>query len=234
MRGDRIPPWRRQNSATPEQPIESFLDGAFATPEDTSEPGCRRRYSCFVMLTAFVTSAVLLAPLMLHLERQRQRSRASLLRDLQRSRDHGVHPCDDFYRHVCSGWDGNLNRPYRTPLATYSSAFDERVIMRCPASPVSLAFSQGTGQGFGASADVPEQEDQLQLGLAVHGKLQASVQVRSASSPGDQLYMARTGQCEPCRGCVGDAAQFPTHSQKLVNVAVSRFYFCLKVTRSNV
>ncbi|XP_054924909.1 uncharacterized protein [Dermacentor andersoni] len=128
MRGERIPPWRRRNSAIPKRPIQLFLDGGFATPQDTSEPGCWRRYSCFVLLTAFVTSAVLLAPLMLHLERQRQRSRTSLLRDLQRSRDHGVHPCDDFYRHVCSGWDGNLNRRYRTPLATYSSVFDERVI----------------------------------------------------------------------------------------------------------
>ncbi|KAH7986750.1 hypothetical protein HPB49_025823 [Dermacentor silvarum] len=128
MRGERIPPWRHQTSANPEQPVELFLARAFPLPEDTSEPDSWRRYSCFVLIAAFVTSAVLLAPPMLYFERQRQRSRLSLGRDLERSRDHGVHPCDDFYRHVCSGWDGNLNRRYRTPLAKYSSVFDQRVI----------------------------------------------------------------------------------------------------------
>ncbi|KAH7975846.1 hypothetical protein HPB52_006191 [Rhipicephalus sanguineus] len=129
MRADRIPPGRRNASGSPTK-LPMTPACTLVSPADTSRPGSWGRYSCFVLLTAFVTSATLMGMPTYHLWRRRHWSRVSLERDLQRSRDHGVHPCDDFYQHVCSGWDGNHNRRYRTPLAKYSSAFDQRVVDR--------------------------------------------------------------------------------------------------------
>ncbi|KAH7973450.1 hypothetical protein HPB49_001045 [Dermacentor silvarum] len=61
---------------------------------------------------------------------QMQRDQFTLDEDLQRSRDHSVHPCDDFYRHVCDRWDRDHSQSYRSPLNKYEALFDGHVIKR--------------------------------------------------------------------------------------------------------
>ncbi|CAN7937397.1 unnamed protein product, partial [Ixodes hexagonus] len=54
----------------------------------------------------------------------------SLERDLMASRREEVHPCHDFYEHVCSGWDSSQAKKYTTPLIKYDSSFERQVIKR--------------------------------------------------------------------------------------------------------
>ncbi|CAN8021187.1 unnamed protein product, partial [Ixodes persulcatus] len=64
----------------------------------------------------------------------------SLENDLQSSRDHSVHPCEDFYEHVCRGWDRQPNKKYIVPYIKYEMPFNKRRIqnlfqVRIPEQP---------------------------------------------------------------------------------------------------
>ncbi|CAN7937400.1 unnamed protein product [Ixodes hexagonus] len=78
-------------------------------------------------------TATLVVPLITILESlgscRRDSVCTSLENDLRLSRDHSVHPCDDFYQHVCGGWDRIPNRKYFTPFVKYEVPFNERRIM---------------------------------------------------------------------------------------------------------
>ncbi|KAH6923182.1 hypothetical protein HPB50_024605 [Hyalomma asiaticum] len=97
---------------------------------DRFGPHACARYSCFVLLTALVTTTTLMATpaLLLKWLGPWKQYYYSLERDLRRSRDHSVHPCDDLYRHVCSGWDSSDRRRDRLLLVKYKVAFGDEVV----------------------------------------------------------------------------------------------------------
>ncbi|XP_070396754.1 uncharacterized protein [Dermacentor albipictus] len=103
-----------------------------APVKDTSGASSCPRYSCFVLLAVLFTTATLLATPALLLTRLDpwRRDHFTLDEDLQRSRDHSVHPCDDFYRHVCSSWDRYHPQEHWSPLRKYQRLFEEQVIKR--------------------------------------------------------------------------------------------------------
>ncbi|XP_070396751.1 uncharacterized protein [Dermacentor albipictus] len=103
-----------------------------APVKDTSGASSCPRYSCFVLLAVLFTTATLLATPALLLTRLDpwRRDHFTLDEDLQRSRDHSVHPCNDFYRHVCSSWDRDHPQGFRSPLGKYRRLFDAQVIKR--------------------------------------------------------------------------------------------------------
>ncbi|XP_070396748.1 uncharacterized protein [Dermacentor albipictus] len=103
-----------------------------APVKDTSGASSCPRYSCFVLLAVLFTTATLLATPALLLTRLDpwRRDHFTLDEDLQHSRDYSVHPCDDFYRHVCSSWNRYHPQGYWSPLAKYQRLFDAQVIKR--------------------------------------------------------------------------------------------------------
>ncbi|KAL1475979.1 hypothetical protein MTO96_036877 [Rhipicephalus appendiculatus] len=68
--------------------------------KDTSCAASCPRYSCFVLPAVLVTTTTLLTTPALLLTRLDpwKRDQFTLDEDLQRSRNHSVHPCDDFYQ----------------------------------------------------------------------------------------------------------------------------------------
>ncbi|KAL3214654.1 hypothetical protein MRX96_051449 [Rhipicephalus microplus] len=122
---------RRPRHPPSEAPSEVHRRVSVAVVVDKFRASSCAHYSCFVLLTVLVTTATLMATpsLLLRWTGQWKQDYYSLERDLRRSRDHSVHPCDDLYRHVCRGWDSNTKRRHSVVLDKYKSAFDDRVIM---------------------------------------------------------------------------------------------------------
>ncbi|KAL1419578.1 hypothetical protein MTO96_025315 [Rhipicephalus appendiculatus] len=96
---------------------------------DTSHAGCWVRYTSFVLGVAAVVSTALFTAPVFFLARINscQRGCFSLEHDLKASLNHNIHPCDDFYGHVCSGWDSKQGH-LTPPLNKYSTAFSRSVI----------------------------------------------------------------------------------------------------------
>ncbi|XP_070396750.1 uncharacterized protein [Dermacentor albipictus] len=103
-----------------------------ARVKDTSGASSCPRYSCFVLLAVLFTTATLLATPALLLTRLDpwRRDHFTLDEHLLRSRDHSVHPCDDFYGHVCSSSIRYHPQGYWSPLRKYQRLFDVQVIKR--------------------------------------------------------------------------------------------------------
>ncbi|CAN7937402.1 unnamed protein product, partial [Ixodes hexagonus] len=104
------------------------------SPEDTSHSRSISLYSMFAvagLATVTVTFGVAPAMIFADLGACRQGSLCiSFERDLMASRREEVHPCDDFYEHVCSGWDSSQAQEYSSPLIKYDSSFEEQVVKR--------------------------------------------------------------------------------------------------------
>ncbi|KAL1425828.1 hypothetical protein MTO96_018811 [Rhipicephalus appendiculatus] len=100
--------------------------------KDTSRASSCPRYSCFVLPALLVTTTTLLVTPALLLTRLDpwKRDQFTLDEDLRRSRDYSVHPCDDFYQHVCGHWDRDVVRGYWSPAQKYEHLFHSRLIKR--------------------------------------------------------------------------------------------------------
>ncbi|KAK8763361.1 hypothetical protein V5799_034030 [Amblyomma americanum] len=97
--------------------------------EDASHAGRYLRYASFVVSLAAATSATLVVTPVVLLGRLKtcRDGCLTLDEDLRRSLDTSVHPCDDFYGHVCKGWDSSDNL-YLDPLEKYRAAFSRRLV----------------------------------------------------------------------------------------------------------
>ncbi|KAL3242953.1 hypothetical protein MRX96_047659, partial [Rhipicephalus microplus] len=104
-------------------------------PEAPTHLSCAEsalRYGSFVVLAAFsVTATLLVTPaLLLHVAGSAGCGDKcfSLEDELLASIDHSVHPCDDFYRHVCGGWESVRGRRHDVPVHKYRRYADRQVI----------------------------------------------------------------------------------------------------------
>ncbi|XP_070391730.1 uncharacterized protein [Dermacentor albipictus] len=97
--------------------------------EDTSHGGHYMLYTSFVLSLAAAMSVALLSvpPLLMARAVDCPRGCFTLDRKLKASLNHSVHPCDDFYAFVCSGWDGEVRR-YISPLDRYRMTFIQSTI----------------------------------------------------------------------------------------------------------
>ncbi|CAN7937398.1 unnamed protein product [Ixodes hexagonus] len=104
------------------------------SPEDSSHSRSIFPYSLFVvaeLATITVTLGVAPAIIFADLGACRRGSLCiSLERDLMASRRAEVHPCDDFYEHVCSGWDRTQAQKYTSPIIKYGASFEQQVVRR--------------------------------------------------------------------------------------------------------
>ncbi|XP_072140469.1 uncharacterized protein [Dermacentor andersoni] len=100
----QLPPCPRRRPAPVQPPLS--LRRRSPAPKDTSCEASCARYSCFVLLAVLVATTTLLATPALLLTRLDpwRRDHFTLDEDLRRSRDHSVHPCDDFYRKSSATW----------------------------------------------------------------------------------------------------------------------------------
>ncbi|KAL3195678.1 hypothetical protein MRX96_001803 [Rhipicephalus microplus] len=94
---------------------------------DTSHAGCWMRYTSFVLGVAAVASSTLFTAPVVFMARINSCHHGclSLEHDLKASLNHNIHPCDDFYSHVCSGLDSKQGHP---SLNKYSIAFSRSVL----------------------------------------------------------------------------------------------------------
>ncbi|KAL1472275.1 hypothetical protein MTO96_039448, partial [Rhipicephalus appendiculatus] len=101
-------------------------------PTDLSSAEAVLRYVTFVVLGAFsMTATLLVTPaLLLHFVGSAGCGARcfSLEDELLASIDHSVHPCDDFYRHVCGGWESVSGRRHDVPVYKYRRYADRQVI----------------------------------------------------------------------------------------------------------
>ncbi|XP_075526592.1 uncharacterized protein LOC142558330 [Dermacentor variabilis] len=99
---------------------------------DSSSTGSALHYAAFVALVASLVSASLLvtpAVLFWVLGSAGCGARCfSLEEDLLASINHSVHPCDDFYRHVCGGWESVRKRRHDVPMFKYRRYADRQVV----------------------------------------------------------------------------------------------------------
>ncbi|CAN7996508.1 unnamed protein product, partial [Ixodes hexagonus] len=104
------------------------------SPEDTSHSRSTLLYSVFAVAgLATITVTFGVAPAMIFADLGACRLGSlctSLEGDLLASRRKEVHPCDDFYEHVCSGWDSTQAQKYKSPLTKYESSFELQVVKK--------------------------------------------------------------------------------------------------------
>ncbi|KAL3220666.1 hypothetical protein MRX96_050307 [Rhipicephalus microplus] len=118
---------------SPVQTVESsIVPGSPEAPADLSCAESALRYGSFVVLAAFSATATLLVTpaLLLHVAGSAGCGDKcfSLEDELLASIDHSVHPCDDFYRHVCGGWESVRGRRHDVPVHKYRRYADRQVI----------------------------------------------------------------------------------------------------------
>ncbi|KAH6930204.1 hypothetical protein HPB50_011788 [Hyalomma asiaticum] len=131
---------QRQEAVLPRQEPRAF---------DKSHAGRSLRYVSFVLGLGATVSAALFTPPLLFMARfgACERGCQSLAKDLSRSISHKVHPCDDFYEHVCSGWDSTK---VQSPLSNYQAAFSRRIVkdMMLKKIPSRSTTAWGKAAGF--------------------------------------------------------------------------------------
>ncbi|XP_077492248.1 neprilysin-11-like [Amblyomma americanum] len=137
---------RKQRSAV----TRGDLDPERYPPEDASHAGRWLRYTSFVVgIAAAASSTLFVTPVVLmDWMGKCQQGCFSLDEDLRRSLDRSVHPCDDFYSHVCHGWDGAKNR-YPAPLDKYRTAFSRRIVKDILLQKVPLRSTKASGKAAG-------------------------------------------------------------------------------------
>ncbi|CAN7989938.1 unnamed protein product [Ixodes pacificus] len=108
------------------------MEGHWPCPEDTSRLRSALPYGTFVVAgLAALTVSLVATPVAIfrRLGACRQSSLCtSLERDLLASLNAEVHPCDDFYEHVCGGWDRSQAPKHTNPLVKYEASFENRVV----------------------------------------------------------------------------------------------------------
>ncbi|KAL1426462.1 hypothetical protein MTO96_003461 [Rhipicephalus appendiculatus] len=115
---------------------------------DKSHAGHSLRYASFVFGLGVTMSAALFTPPVLFIARLRacEHGCQSLAEDLSRSISHKVHPCDDFYKHVCAGWD---SAKMRSPLDNYKAAFSRRIVRSIMLNKIPTRSTTAWGKAAG-------------------------------------------------------------------------------------
>ncbi|KAH7954492.1 hypothetical protein HPB49_019159 [Dermacentor silvarum] len=120
--------------------------------EDTSHAGRWLRYTSFVAALAVAMSATLFTVPVALIARLGSCPHGcfSLPKDLSSSLNGSVHPCDDFYGHVCSGWDNSARVRYLSALDMYSAKFSRTIIKSILLEhiPARSTTARGKAAGF--------------------------------------------------------------------------------------